>query len=123
MICYPASSSILSADEIEYISGGSSGTGAVFSLVGAVFSVINAINVVNIKHDLREKNPDKDNVALTRDAYNAYMEKPYGRLKMVRSVVLLVALLCKSQFLPSLPPLELSRGEILCVRCVFLGYR
>ena len=49
MICYPASSSILSADEIEYISGGSSGTGAVFSLVGAVFSVINAINVVNIK--------------------------------------------------------------------------
>lgn len=59
MICYPASSSILSADEIEYISGGSSDAGAVFSLVGAVFSVINAINVVNIKHDLREKIPTK----------------------------------------------------------------
>ena len=90
MICYPASSSILSADEIEYISGGSSDAGAVFSLVGAVFSVINAINVVNIKNDLREKNPDKDNVALTRDAYNAYMEKPYGSLMMISSVVLLI---------------------------------
>lgn len=90
MICYPASSSILSADEIEYISGGASDAGAVFSLVGAVFSIINAINVVNIKHDLREKNPDKDNVALTRDAYNAYMEKPYGSLMMISSVALLI---------------------------------
>ena len=89
MIYYPASSVFLSSDELDYISGGSSSAGAALSVVGAMIAVVNAMNVIS-KHELRENAPEKSNIPLTFDAYNAYMEKPYGSLMMISSMVLLV---------------------------------
>ena len=90
MIYYPASSVFLSSDELDYISGGSSSAGAALSVVGAMIAVVNAMNVISIKHELRENAPEKSNIPLTFDAYNAYMETPYGSLMMISSMVLLV---------------------------------
>ena len=90
MIAYPNSYVALSGDEIEYIEGGASTAGIAVSFAGCVLSIINAVSVVHIKQDLRKQEPDKDNVLLTLDAYNTYIQKPYGALMMVTGMALFV---------------------------------
>ena len=91
MIQYPNSFAPISDEDIEYTVGGTSSAGAACSIAGFVFSMIAAFGVVAIKKDLRQQNPDKDNILLTLDAYNAYMEKPYGMLMTVSGMVLTIA--------------------------------
>lgn len=88
MICYPDSFSVLSADEIAYTQGGASAASLSLTAAGVVVSIINSANVISIEMNLLKKNPDYDTSLLAMDAYNIYMERPYGKLMMVTGVVL-----------------------------------
>lgn len=91
MIQYPSSFAPISDEEMEYTVGGTSSAGAACAVSGFVISMVAALDVLAIKKDLRQQNPDRDNLLLTVDAYNSYMEKPYGMLMMVSGMFLTVA--------------------------------
>lgn len=91
MIQYPDSFSPISDEEMEYTTGGATSVGLVCSLAATIVTLRTVVDVSAIKKNLREQNPDKDSVSLTIDAYNVYMEKPYGLLMMVSSTALAFA--------------------------------
>jgi hypothetical protein len=91
MIQYPGSFASISDEEMEYTTGGATSVGLVCSLAATIVTLGTIFDVRAIKEDLRKQNPDKDNSLLTIDAYNVYMEKPYGLLMMISSTALACA--------------------------------
>lgn len=90
MLNYPNSYTSIDADEFEYLTGGATELGLTCSIANIGISLMILFDTYHIKRELRSQNPERSNALLTLDACNAYMEKPYGKMMMVTSTILLV---------------------------------